>query len=213
VNDNLERYIVEHSTPEDDILSALHRETRARTVHPRMVSGWTQGSLLRLLCRLLSARRVLEIGTFTGYSAIALAAGMEEGGILHTIDRDDEIEDIAREYIARAGLSHRIIFHVGDALRVIPALRDTFDLVYIDGEKREYPEYYRLAREKTRPGGLIVADDVLWDGKVPLASTLSTPPDARTRSLLAFNDMVQQDPGVENLLLPLRHGLMLIRVK
>ncbi|MDR1273744.1 MAG: O-methyltransferase [Odoribacteraceae bacterium] len=210
MNEELERYTREHGTPEPDLLAALYRETRARTVYPRMASGWAQGSFLRMTCRLLSARRVLEIGTFTGYAAIAMASGLADDGVLHTIDRDDEVADLAREYIERAGLSRRVVFHAGDALRVIPALREVFDLVFIDGDKREYPEYYRLAREKTRPGGLIIADDVLWDGKVLRPPAL---PDPRTAGILAFNDMVQQDPGVENILLPLRHGLMMIRVK
>jgi predicted O-methyltransferase YrrM len=203
--DELERYIREHGTPEGKLLEELYRETRTRTAYPRMVSGWMQGGFLRMICRMISARRVLEIGTFTGYSAIAMASGMEEDGVLHTIDKDDEIEEIVRRYIERGGLSRRIVFHVGDACRVIPTLQEVFDLVYIDADKREYPEYYRLAWEKTRPGGVIIADDVLWDGKVLDASSR----DARTEGIRAFNDLVQQDARVENILLPLRHGLML----
>jgi predicted O-methyltransferase YrrM len=206
VEKELERYLREHSTPEGEVLAALYRETQTSMARPRMASGWLQGGFLRLICRLISARRVLEIGTFTGYSAIAMASGLEEGGVVHTIDKDDEIEDFTRQYIERSGLSRRIIFHVGDALQVIPTLQETFDLVFIDAEKREYPEYYRLALEKTRAGGVIIADDALWDEKVLNTSRQDT----RTTGIRAFNDMVQRDERVENMLLPLRHGLMLI---
>jgi predicted O-methyltransferase YrrM len=205
VEEPLERYIREHGTPEGEVLERLYRETRARVARPRMVSGWMQGGFLRMMCRAVAARRVLDIGTFTGYSAIAMAGGVGEGGLVHTIDNDDEVEELAREYIERSGLSRRIVFHAGDACRVIPTLQEVFDLVFIDADKREYPDYYRLAMEKVRPGGVIIADDVLWDGKVVHPAT-----DARTRGILAFNDMVQQDPRVENILLPLRHGLMVI---
>ncbi|MDR2413818.1 MAG: class I SAM-dependent methyltransferase [Odoribacteraceae bacterium] len=207
MNKDLDRYILEHGTPESDLLADLYRHTRARSPYPRMTAGWMQANFLRLLCRLVTARRVLEIGTFTGYSAIALASGMTDDGLLHTIDNNDEVEDIAREYIERAGLSRRVIFHLGDAARVIPTLQEEFDLVFIDADKRHYPTYYRLAKEKTRRGGLIIADDVLWDGKV-LDSDAADP---RTRALRAFNDEVQRDEDVENILLPLRHGLMIIR--
>jgi predicted O-methyltransferase YrrM len=210
MDEPLHRYLTDHVTPEDPLLAELYRHTRAATVHPRMASGWAQAHLLQLLCRMISARRVLEIGTFTGYSAIAMAAALEEGGTLHTIDRDDEALAIARRYIRRAGLTPRVRLHLGDALRVIPALPGAFDLVFIDGEKREYPDYYRLAREKTRPGSLIIADDALWEGKV-LAPTDN--PDPRTAAILAFNDAVQRDPDVDNILLPLRHGLMIARVR
>lgn len=204
MDEELERYIRAHCTPEETLLAELYRETRASTTRPRMSSDWQQGSLLRMLCRLVRARRVLEIGTFTGYATIAMATALDDDGIVHTIDNNDEIEDLVRKYIERGRLSRRIVFHLGDALQVIPTLRETFDLVYIDADKREYPDYYRLAREKTRPGGLIIADDVLWDGKVA-----SDTRDAHARAIRTFNDIVQQDPGVENLLLPLRHGMML----
>jgi predicted O-methyltransferase YrrM len=154
-------------------------------------------------------RRVLEIGTFTGYASIAMAMGMEEDGVLYTIDNNDELEDFTRSYMKRSGLEDKIVFHIGDACQIIPQLNEVFDLVFIDADKREYPEYYRLVFDKVASGGIIVADDVLWDGKVIGENNR----DAQTRGILEFNEMVQQDDRVENLLMPIRHGLMLIRKK
>ena len=171
------------------------------------ITGNMQGQLLKMFCRMIGARRVLEIGTYTGYAAISLAEGLEEDGIVYTIDINDEIEDIAREYIRKSGLEERIRFLLGDACELIPDLAETFDLVFIDADKRQYPEYYRLIFDKLKPGGIIVADDVLWEGKV------LTDKDAQTRGIMAFNDLVAGDERVEKLILPVRHGLMLIRKK
>ena len=204
----LERYIEEHSQGEPPLLAELSRATHLRTLRPRMMSGNQQGWLLRMLCGMLRARRVLEIGTYTGYAAIAMAEGMAEDGVLHTIDVNDELEDFVREFVRRAGLEGRIVLHFGGALEVIPRLDETFDLVFIDADKREYADYYRLVFDKVRVGGLIVADDVLWDGKVVAEGGKI---DAQTCGILAFNDLVQADRRVENLLLPIRHGLMLAR--
>ena len=190
------------------MLVELARATHLQVLRPRMLSGNLQGQLLRMLCRMSDARSVLEIGTYTGYAAISMAMGMGEDGVLHTIDVNDELEDFTREFIRKSGLEKRIVFHVGDALEIIPELEGMFDLVFIDADKREYPEYYRLVFDKVRVGGIIVADDVLWDGKVV---TESEKTDAQTRGILDFNDMVQADERVENLLLPVRHGLMLMR--
>lgn len=190
------------------MLVELARATHLQVLRPRMLSGNLQGQLLRMLCRMIDARSVLEIGTYTGYAAISMAMGMGEDGVLHTIDVNDELEDFTREFIRKSGLEKRIVFHVGDALEIIPELKGMFDLVFIDADKREYPEYYRLVFDKVRVGGIIVADDVLWDGKVV---TEGEKTDAQTRGILDFNDMVQADERVENLLLPLRHGLMLMR--
>ena len=156
---------------------------------------------------MIGAKRVLEIGTYTGYAAISLAEGLDEDGMVYTIDINDEIEDIAREYIGKSGLEGRIRFLLGDARDLIPDLAETFDLVFIDADKRQYPEYYRLIFDKLKPGGMIVADDVLWEGKV------LTDKDAQTRGIMAFNDLVAGDERVEKLILPVRHGLMLIRKK
>ena len=203
----LEEYITAHSEQESEVLVALRRATHLNVMRPRMLSGNMQGQLLKMFCRMIGARRVLEIGTYTGYAAISLAEGLEEDGIVYTIDINDEIEDIAREYIRKSGLEERIRFLLGDACDLIPDLAETFDLVFIDADKRQYPEYYRLIFDKLKPGGIIVADDVLWEGKV------LTDKDAQTRGIMAFNDLVAGDERVEKLILPVRHGLMLIRKK
>ena len=205
---DLERYIEKHSQAEPPLLADLSKATHLRVLRPRMLSGNLQGWLLRMLCEMLHARRVLEIGTYTGYASIAMAMGMAEDGVLHTIDVNDELEDFALDYVRRAGLEKRVVLHVGDALEIIPRLDETFDLVFIDADKREYSDYYRLVFDKVRVGGVIVADDVLWDGKVV---GLDGKVAAQTRGILDFNDLVQADERVENLLLPIRHGLMMMR--
>lgn len=209
ITNELERYIEAHTEAEPDILSCLSRATHQKILRPRMLSGNQQGQFLRLLCHLMGARRVLEIGTFTGYSAISMAWGMQEDGILYTIDINDEIEDFTRDFIVRSGLEKKIVFHIGDACEVIPTLQDQFDVVFIDADKRQYPEYYRLVLDKVRPGGMIIADDVLWEGKVLETNSR----DAQTMGIQEFNELVQADPRVENILLPIRHGLMLVRKK
>ncbi len=205
----LEAYIVEHSEKEPAILAELNRMTHLNVMRPRMLSGNLQGQFLKMLCELVRARRVLEIGTYTGYAAISMAMGVADGGLVHTIDINDELEDIVRDFVRRSGMEERIRFHVGDAREVIPRLNETFDLVFMDADKRQYMDYYRLVFDRVRPGGMIVADDVLWDGKVVDAGSR----DAQTRGISEFNDFVQSDSRVENILLPVRHGLMLIRKK
>ena len=205
LNAELEQYILAHSEPESDVLAELSRATHLQVLRPRMLS---QGQFLKMMCKMLGARRVLEIGTYTGYAAISMAYGLAEGGVVHTIDVNDELEDFTRGFIEKSGLQERVVFHVGDACEIIPRLNETFDLVFIDADKREYSEYYRLVFDKVRVGGLIIADDVLWDGKV---ADPNVKPDAQTKGILNFNDMIQADPRVENLLLPIRHGLMVIR--
>ena len=202
-------YILAHSDDEGTLLAALNRDANVNLLRPRMLSGHLQGRILKMFCRMTRPRRVLEIGTYTGYAAISMAMGLEDGGVVHTVDVNDELEDFTREYIRQSGMEERIVFHIGDACQVIPELDEVFDLVFIDADKRQYADYYRLVFDKVRPGGLIVADDVLWDGKV----ADSRQQDPQTRGILAFNDLVQADPRVENLLFPIRHGLMLIRKK
>lgn len=209
LNADIEKYIDEHSEQEPEVLARLSRATHQKILRPRMLSGNLQGQLLKMLCRMNHARRVLELGTFTGYAAISMAMGLEEDGVVHTVDINDEIEEFTREYIDRSGLSDRIVFHIGDACEIIPQLDEMFDLVFIDADKRQYADYYRLVFDKVRPGGIIVADDVLWEGKVLDEASR----DAQTRGILDFNALVQADGRVENLLLPIRHGLMLIRKK
>ena len=205
---NVEEYITQHTTPEDEALGWIVRQTHQRAIHPRMLTGVVQGRLLTMVSVMLAPKRILEIGTFTGYSALCLAKGLAPQGVLHTIEKDDELEDLIREGIAVGKADGRIVLHIGDALQVIPHLDETFDLVYIDGDKREYIAYYQAVMPTLRQGGFILADNVLWDGKV-LEDPL--PPDPFTQGIAAFNALVQADPQVENVLLPLRDGLMMVR--
>ena len=215
--DALEKYLRSHATPEDELLRELDRETNLRAVHPQMLSGHVQGRFLEMLVRMMRPRRVLEIGTFTGYSALSMAAGLDDGAELHTIDVDDELAAISEPFFARSPHGGKIRRHTGSALDVAPALGMDFDFVFVDGDKREYPEYYRMLmgdREGCKPlvhsGSVIVADNVLWYGKVVGAETHHDP---HTRALVEFNDMVTADPRVENVILPLRDGLNIVRVK
>jgi caffeoyl-CoA O-methyltransferase len=201
----LTAYAERYSSPAPAHLRELERETYAKVLMPRMLSGHLQGNLLTLLARLVRPQQVLEIGTYTGYSAICLAQGLAEGGRLITVDANEELEDVARAAFAKAGLADRIDYRLGDAREVVPTLADTFDLVFIDADKESYSLYYQLVIDKVRKGGLIIADNVLWSGKV-----LAAQPDKDTRALQAFNEMVQADPRTSNTLLPVRDGLMLI---
>ncbi len=208
----LEQYVHDHTSPENRLLEELDRETNLRVVQPRMISGHIQGKLLEMLVRTNRSRRILEIGTFTGYSALSMAAGLGEGGELHTIEVDDELESFAASFFARSGYGDKIFQHIGSALDVAPAIGGTFDLVFIDGDKREYPAYYNMLFDKglVASGSLLIADNILWSGKVvePLHHN-----DKHTRALLEFNEMVQKDHRVENVILPVRDGLTLIYVK
>ena len=203
-------YADEHSSPEDPLLAELVRFTHLHTMHPRMLSGHVQGKLLELIACMIRPRRILEIGTFTGYSALCLAKGLTDDGVLHSIERNDELHETALSFINRSPRAAQIHLHVGDALATIPMFDEVFDLVYIDGDKRQYCEYYTLVFDKLRTGGIILADNVLWDGKI--VETL-IPSDDQSKGIMSFNDLVQNDPRVENLLLPLRDGLMIIRKK
>lgn len=212
----LERYIREHTAPEEALLQELDRETHRRMVAPRMLSGHLQGKLLTMIVRLMRPQRVLEIGTFTGYSALSLAAGLEAGGRLDTIEIDDELEALAQSYFDRSEYGAKIRLHIGSALEIAPRLGTCYDLVFIDGDKREYPAYYRMlmgddgGAPLVHSGSLLVADNILWSGKVaePVAHN-----DRHTQALLAFNRMAVEDPRVENVIVPIRDGLNLIRVK
>ena len=208
--DPLERYIRENSTPQGDVLEWLERESWLRTSHGRMVAGPEVGALLNLLVRELQPRRVLELGTFTGYSTIWMATALPEGGRLDTLEINDELEDFIREAFRRAGVDDRVRLVIGDALDILPMVDEAYDLVYIDANKRDYVAYYQAVVDLVRPGGLIVADNVLWDGKVCAGEP---PRDQQTRGILAFNDLVAGDARVENFILPLRDGLNIIRKK
>ena len=204
----LEEYIEAHTTTPDAVLQELYRHTYLHEMNPRMMSGPVQGKFLQFLCQMLKPQRVLEIGTYTGYAAICIARGLPESGKLITIEANREYEDTLRQYFDKAKVTKKIDLLFGDAKAVIPALNETFDLVFIDADKVSYPTYYNMVMEKVRPGGFILADNVLWDGKVLNAQTK----ERDTQALIAFNDKVQNDPRVENMLLPIRDGLMMIRV-
>jgi len=201
-------YLRSHSSAPDEALQWLERETHIRTNHARMLSGHEVGSLLSLISGLARPKNILELGVFTGWSTICLAKGLAEDGVIHAVEINDELEDIIREGYRKAGIEDRVQLHFGDAKEIIPQLEGPFDLVYVDANKREYPDYYRLVFDKVAAGGLILADNVLWDGKVfqePM------PQDAQTRGIAAFNDMVAADSRVENFILPVRDGLSVIR--
>ncbi len=203
----LDDYILAHIDAEEPLLAELDRDTHLYHLRPRMVSGHLQGHILTMMCRMVQPRRILELGTFTGYSALCLAKGLVEGGEVHTIEIDDEIEEFARGYFDRSPYAHQIKMLIGDATEIIPTLPDTYDLVFIDANKRDYLKYYELVLPKVRPGGFILADNTLWDGKVV------TDPDSRdpqTRGIEAFNDFVVTDSRVEKVILPLRDGLTIL---
>jgi caffeoyl-CoA O-methyltransferase len=207
--DKIFEYCLTHTTPPDQVLRDLERTTNLQTLSPQMLSGAYQGQLLRMISCMIRPERILEIGTFTGYAAICLATGLREGGVLHTIEVNDELAWIIHKYVAAAGLSDKVRLHIGDATAVIPDLADTFDLVFLDAGKLDYPLHYELALAKLRSGGFLLADNVLWTDRVPDLKDQ----DETVRVLRAFNDFVQQDQRVENLLLHLRDGLMLVRKK
>ena len=214
------KYIEEHQTPQSEALDWVEKQTHIRTNHARMLSGSAQGQFMRMLVQMTGASRILELGTFTGYSAICLASDLPEDGHLDTLELNDELEDLILEGFERAGLSEKISLHIGDCketLRSIrsemgpePAPEKLYDIVYMDANKREYCEYYELVFDMVRPGGLILADNVLWDGKVcqdPL------PQDKQTLGIARFNDLIRDDRRVESVILPLRDGLNVIRKK
>ena len=206
----IENYVSNHSSKEDPVLYELYRETHLTIMHPRMLSSHTQGVFLQMMSSLISAKNVLEIGTYTGYSAICMARGMSENGVLHTIDIKEELFDIAHKYFVKAGLENQIVQYTGNALDIIPKITGNFDLVFIDADKNNYSKYYELIVDRLNSGGLIIADNVLWAGKVVQEVQEN---DADTKGLIAFNTLVQEDERVENVMLPLRDGLMLIRKK
>ena len=210
MNDKAEEYILSLSAPEPPLLAELYRQTHLRLMNPRMASGHLQGRLLSLISKLIRPANILEIGTFTGYGTICLAEGLADGGRIHTIDNDDEVLEFARPYFEKAGIMEKTVIHTGDARLLVPAINISFQLVYIDGEKREYPDYYRAVLPKLAPGGLMLADNVLWNNKV-----LQEPGknDRSTQGVMEFNRMVMNDPGVEQIILPVRDGIMLIRKK
>jgi caffeoyl-CoA O-methyltransferase len=209
IDKDLQSYCDRHTSPESAVLSGINRDTHANVLQPRMLSGHFQGRLLAMLSKLHKPKVILEIGTYTAYSAICLAEGLAPDGQLITIDVNVELEDRIRQAIKNAGMEDRIRFIVGDALNVIKALDLRFDLVFIDADKENYSRYYDLVIDRMNEGGLIIADNVLWSGKVINEAELSK--DKDTRALDEFNRKVQADMRVENVLLPVRDGLMIVR--
>ena len=205
-----EKYILQNCTPEDPLLADLNRQTWLKILNPKMLSGHYQGKLLEMISCMISPSQILEIGTYTGYSAICMGRGLKEGGQLHTIDLNDEIRDFAFDFIRKSGMQDRIIMHTGNALKIIPTLKGPFDLVFIDGEKSEYKDYYNLVFPRVRKGGFILADNVLWDEKVYRPEYNN---DEYTFYIKDFNEMISRDKRVDNLLLPIRDGLMIVRKK
>jgi predicted O-methyltransferase YrrM len=204
----LTEYAEAHTTEETPVLKELNRETNAKILQPRMLSGHLQGRILSMISHMIKPKQILEIGTYTGYSAICLAEGLHEDGTLHTVEVNEELAEMIQSYFAKADLSDKIRLYVGDASDIIPQINETFDLVFIDADKEGYSKYYDLAFKMLRKGGFILADNVLWSGNVLQDRALM---DADTKAIIDFNEMVQNDDRVENVLLPVRDGIMLVR--
>jgi len=206
----IEVYIENHIEPEDDVLKELNRETHLKVLGARMLSGHLQGQVLTLLSKMTAPEVILEVGTYTGYSAICLARGLKEKGKLITIEIDDELESFAKKYIDKAGLAGKIEQRIGPALEIIPQLETNFDLVFLDADKHEYTDYYELVLSKMKSGGIIIADNTLWSGKV---LEKPAPDDHQTKGIIAFNELIAKDKRVEKVILPLRDGMTVIRKK
>ena len=205
---SLDDYILSHIDPEGEYLHALWRDTQLKLSYGQMASGHLQGRLLKMLVEMIRPRRVIELGTFSGYSALSMAEGLPEGAELHTIEVYDENEDFLRRWIGGSPWADRIHLHIGDALDIIPTLGDRWDLAFVDADKREYVKYYEMLLPRMNPGGFILADNTLWYGRITEEARAT---DLQTRGLQEFNDLVASDPRVEKVILPLRDGLSIIR--
>ena len=206
----IEAYILQHMDEESDYLKALYRQAHLKLINPRMTSGHLQGRLLKMLVQLARPKRVLEIGTFAGYSALCMAEGLGDGAMLHTYEIDDELEDFTRPWIENSPYGDKVCLHIGNALNEVPQLGEVFDFVFMDGDKRQYMEYYEMLLQHTSPGALILADNTLWDGHVVDKAYQN---DRQTAAINEFNAFVAADKRVEKLILPLRDGLTMIRKK
>jgi len=209
MNKKLVQYLLDHTSPEDPVLEDLFRQTHLRFVNPNMATGHLQGKFLEFISFMIRPGNILEIGTFTGYSAICLVKGLKPGGKLITIELNDELRAFSQTYFCRAGVESKITQLTGNALEIIPQLDLMFDLIFIDGDKREYTEYFRLTIDKIKPGGFILADNVLWGGNILDNETC----DAQTKGIIEFNEMIKNEKNIENVILPVRDGLMIIRKK
>lgn len=205
---DLTAYADAHTSPESEVLRRLNRQTHANILHSRMLSGHFQGRLLSMITHMMRPRRILEIGTYTGYSALCLAEGLADDGLLITLDKNEELEDLARATWQETPYATKIDFRLGDATELIPGINEVFDLVFIDADKQNYSRYFDLVIDKVRPGGILLADNVLWSGKVVQPVK---PSDKDTLAVMAFNQKIQDDSRVDNVLLPVRDGIMMIR--
>tara|TARA_B100000085_G_scaffold225942_1_gene211509 strand:+ start:1701 stop:2345 length:645 start_codon:yes stop_codon:yes gene_type:complete len=208
IDDNILNYSISKSEKESKLLNDLYRETYLKVLNPRMISGHYQGRILSLISKIISPKKILEIGTYTGYSAICLCEGMDKDGILHTIDNNKELVEIQNKYFKRANLTNKIVQHSGDAKNIIPSIDEEFDIVFIDADKESYPEYYDLIINKVRSGGIIIADNILWSGKI-LEKVEKD--DQATKSIIEFNNKIIEDDRVKNIILPIRDGLNIVR--
>jgi caffeoyl-CoA O-methyltransferase len=209
LSEDLENYVVNHSQDEPDLLKELERETYKKVIHPRMLSGHLQGRVLSMFSKIMNPAAILEIGTYTGYSAICLAEGLQVNGTIDTIDINEELEELQRSFFDRSGYGKQIKQHIGNALEIIPTLNKSFDLVFIDADKENYAAYFDLVIDKVRKGGIILSDNVLWSGQVLDPEKYN---DKSTKALVAYNKKLKEDPRVETVLLPIRDGLTLSRV-
>jgi len=208
--EKIEEYVAKHSEKEPQLLNELNHETWEKVLIPRMLSGHIQGRVLSMLTHMINPKNVLEIGTYTGYSALCFAEGLQTGGKIHTIDINEELETMVNNYINKANLTDTIINHIGNAIDIIPTLSETFDLVFIDADKTNYSNYYDLVFDKVKSGGYIIADNVLWSGKV-IEDKSTLDPD--TIALIEYSEKIQNDDRVQNVLFPVRDGLMIARKK
>jgi caffeoyl-CoA O-methyltransferase len=207
ISRKLEQYIADHTTSEDPILEDLYRQTHIRFVNPNMASGHVQGKFLELISKMIRPEFILEIGTFTGYSAICLAKGLKPGGKLFTIEINDELTEFAHSYFVKAGAESNIVQLTGNAPELIPGLKQMFDLVFIDGDKREYADYFKKIFKKVKPGGFIIADNTLWGGQVVEPDIT----DQQARGIIEFNEMIRNNKSIEKMIVPLRDGLTIIQ--
>ena len=210
IPDELDDYVVKHSQEEPQLLKELSKETWQKVLNPRMLSGAFQGRILSMIAKLINPKNILEIGTYTGYSALSLAEGMQTTGTLHTIDKNEELEELQHKYFQKSAYASQIVQHVGNAIEIIPTIDEKFDLVFIDADKSNYINYFHLIIDKMNKGGVILSDNVLWSGKViePL-----NPKDKDTKVLLEYNKLLNEDKRLETVLLPIRDGLTISRVK
>lgn len=207
-DETLDKYILEHIDPEDKYLKDLYRATNLKLLRPRMASGHLQGRMLKMFVRMIKPKNILEIGTYSGYSAICLAQGLEEQGHLYTFEINDEQEDFTRPWLENSAVADKITFTIGDALELVPEMGVTFDLAFIDGDKRKYIEYYEMVMQHLSKGGYIIADNTLWDGHVIETAKHN---DLQTIGIQKFNDLIANDERIEKVILPLRDGLTIIR--